>query len=74
MTRPTAEILVILFGVTICAVLLVTVVTLLTVEVVNPGANVSDAVRAVTDMVNTMLGLVVGFLAGRAGRPTQQGH
>jgi hypothetical protein len=70
--RPTPELLVIMFAATICAVLLVTALTVLVLEAVRPDADTSDTARAIGDLMNTMLGLVVGFLAGRAhrnGRP-----
>ena len=57
---------------TVCFAVLATGGTLIVVEILNPGADTSLASRQVTDVINTLIGLLAGFLAGRTDANAQE--
>jgi len=63
--RSTGDILVLLIAFTITTIL--TGVTTATIAYVflNPGELVEGPVRLITDMMNTLIGLLAGFMVGR---------
>jgi hypothetical protein len=57
---------------TVCSVVLGTVVTLIISEIFSPDTDTSGAARQVADIINTLIGLMAGFLAGRTDYTIQQ--
>ena len=65
--RSTAEILVLAVTFTVCIGLVVSGVTLLIFEFMHPDADTSTAFQLLAGVINTLIGLIAGFLAGKAG-------
>jgi hypothetical protein len=63
--RSTGDLLVLLVAGTVCFMVLATGATIMVIEIVNPESDTTSAVRQVTGIVNTLIGLLAGFLAGR---------
>jgi hypothetical protein len=62
--RATGEILIIMVGVTVCAyVFLSMLITIILAFFTD--RDLSDAVRNISDIINTLIGLLAGYLAGR---------
>lgn len=62
--RTTAEILVLTITFTICLGLAVSGVSGIIYVFLNPGSEVLNVARLIAGVVNTMIGLLAGFLAG----------
>lgn len=68
--RTTAELVILTFAVTACAALVLATLGIGLAAALHPGSvNLADSVRTLADLVATMVGAVLGFLAGasRAG-------
>jgi len=63
--RSTGDILVLLIAGTVCFMVLATGGTIAIVEITSPSSDTTAAIRAVTGIINTLIGLLAGFLAGR---------
>jgi hypothetical protein len=63
--RSTTDVLILLIATTICLSVLAAGATVAVVEVVHPESDTSQAVGAISDVINTLIGLLAGFLAGR---------
>lgn len=63
--RSTGEMLVLMVGLTVCGFVVVSSTVLLWIFFKRPEADVSTALRNIGDIINTMIGLLAGFLAGR---------
>lgn len=63
--RSTGDLLVLLIASTICFTVLATGFTIGLLAVIRPETDTSNAGRVITDIINTLLGLLSGFLAGR---------
>jgi hypothetical protein len=63
--RSTGDILVLMVAGTVCVSVMLTGATITVVEVFHPSTDTSGAVRAVSGIINTLIGLLAGFLAGR---------
>jgi hypothetical protein len=63
--RETREVVLIVFAVTIAAVVVSAVVGLLAIELVHPETDTYNALNAVWNVAALMLGAVVGYLFGR---------
>lgn len=50
---------------TVCAVILITVLAVVIVKFFHPETSTDIAVRTIAGILNTMIGLLAGFLAGR---------
>ena len=50
---------------TVCFAIIGTICTVVVIEIVRPSTDTSQAVRQVTGIINTLIGLLAGFLAGR---------
>jgi len=70
--RPTTDLLILLIATTICFSVVAAGATIGIVKVVNPDADVSQGVSAISDVVTTLIGLLAGFLAGRTDSAQQQ--
>ena len=53
---------------TICSSVLLAGATVGIVKAFHPGTDVSAGLNALTDIINTLVGLLAGFLAGRTDR------
>jgi hypothetical protein len=63
--RSTTDALLLLFALTICFVIVGTTITIGVVEIRDPATDTTKAGAAVGGVINTLLGLLAGFLAGR---------
>lgn len=63
--RSTGDLLVLMIASTVCAVILITVLAVVIVKFFHPETSTDIAVRTVAGILNTMIGLLAGFLAGR---------
>jgi hypothetical protein len=67
--RPVRDLVVLIMVVTVSAVLLVSVVGLVTIQLFRPETDSSAVAGALGHVVQILVGAVLGFLAGRgAGR------
>ena len=64
LNRPTGEILVLLIAVTICGGVGITGVAMIVFLFLNPTADIKAAGDLIAGVVNTLIGLLAGFLAG----------
>jgi hypothetical protein len=76
--RSTGELLVLLVAGTVCASVLLGGGTVAIVKIVHPEADVTQATSIIADVINTLIGLLAGFLAGKTdlsvrpeGRPSE---
>ena len=65
--RSTADMLVLFIAGTICVAILIATVGVFLLQAYKPNANLTGLVGNLNDVINTMLGLMAGFLAGRQG-------
>jgi len=65
--RPTDEVLILLMAATICFAIIATGTGLFIVAIVDPERDLTRAFQAVATVLNTLLGLVLGYLIGRRG-------
>lgn len=63
--RPTADLIVLGLAALIGAVLLVVVVAIAVDMIAHPNADLGPAVGRVGELLTTLLGVVIGYLAGR---------
>jgi hypothetical protein len=65
--RSTGDLLVMMIAGTVCFVLIGTTLTILVVEIATKGnQDTATAAAGIGDVINTMIGLLAGFLAGRS--------
>jgi len=64
--RETTDLLVLLVGGTVCFVIVGLMLSLIISEIARPEHDTSAAASAIGDVINTMVGLLAGFLAGRS--------
>jgi len=62
--RPTGELMVLLIAATICTYILATMVVLL-ILAITTDRDLSNPARNIADIINTLIGLLAGYLAGR---------
>lgn len=63
--RSTGDILVLLIAFTIVTVLVGVTASTVTYVFLNPGQMVEGPARLIADMMNTLIGLLAGFMVGR---------
>lgn len=63
--RTTGDILVLIVAGTICVAILATGAAVAFLAFVQPERNLSNVMNMIGDIINTMIGLLAGFLAGR---------
>jgi len=63
--RPTSEVIVLMLAGAVAIVLVVAVVLVAVLELAQPGVDTSHAVAGLTSMTTVLMGVVVGFVAGR---------
>jgi len=66
MKRSTIDIVVILLTGTIGGTVLLTIIGLFVIRVLHPEADISRGAEAVSNIVTTIVGALVGFIGGRA--------
>jgi cytochrome bd-type quinol oxidase subunit 2 len=62
--RPTGEILIILVGVTVCGYVVLQGIIILALAFFT-DRDLTEAARNIADIINTLIGLLAGYLAGR---------
>ena len=63
--RSTGEIMVMMVAATVCGSVVVGMGAIIIVSIINPDFDEGEAARQVSDLLNTLVGLLAGFLAGR---------
>lgn len=63
--RSTTDLLILMIAATICFSVISAGATIGIIEIWNPEKDTTKAVGAVSDVINTLIGLLAGFLAGR---------
>lgn len=63
--RTTGDILVLLVAGTVCLSVLLSLGTITVVKIINPDADTSQAAGIIADIINTLIGLLAGFMAGK---------
>jgi hypothetical protein len=70
--KSTGDQLVLMVAGTVCFMVLATGAAIIIIELVHPSSDTTAAVRQVTGIVNTLIGLLAGFLAGRTDLTTSE--
>jgi hypothetical protein len=63
--RSTTDILILMIAMTICFAVLAAGAAIAAIEFKDPGTDTSQAQGTIGDVINTLIGLLAGFLAGR---------
>ena len=63
--RPLADQIILWFAATVCVGLLVVAVGVVAVQLVRPDEDISAAAEGVGSLLHVLLGVLLGFLAGR---------
>ena len=64
--RDTGDLMVLMVAGTICGTVLFTVAASFVFKIINPEQDINKTFVLVADILNTLIGLLAGFLAGRA--------
>lgn len=72
--RSTGDLLVLMIAGTICITVLAAGASLTIVAIVQPERDITDTVGALANVINVLVGLLAGFLAGRRQRTNGNGH
>ena len=67
--RPTSEVLIIAITFTVCGYIIVNAVLIVIVGLFTER-DLAGPARNLADIINTLIGLLAGYLAGRSGMPT----
>jgi hypothetical protein len=70
--RPTTDILILMIAGTICVSVLAAGATVAIAKIFAPDTDVGIATNIISDTINTLIGLLAGFLAGRTDATQQQ--
>jgi len=65
--RSTGDLLVLMVTATVCVAILASGVTIVVVEITRPETDTADGLKTITGIINTLIGLLAGFLAGKTG-------
>lgn len=63
--KPTGDLMVLMIATTVCSSVFVGGAALVVLAVVRPDLDTSNFARNIADLLNTLIGLLAGFLAGR---------
>lgn len=69
--RSTSDILVLMIAITVCASVIASGVIISIIMIKDPHADLTVWISRITGTVNTMVGLLAGFLAGKQSRETE---
>jgi hypothetical protein len=64
--RSTGDLLVLLVAGTVCFTVLGSAAAIILAEALRPEGDTASAAASVSDVINTLIGLLAGFLAGRS--------
>lgn len=64
-SRSTTDLLILMIAGTICFAVLAAGATIGIIEIMDSGSDTSTAYKSLQDVINTLIGLLAGFLAGR---------
>jgi K+-sensing histidine kinase KdpD len=70
--RSVADLVVLAITATVCAAVLATIIAVAIIEVVDPETDTTATVGRLSDVINTLIGLMAGFVAGRTNRVQEQ--
>ena len=65
--RSTGDILVLLVAGTVCFTVVTSGATIVIIEIFHPSTDTEAGLRTITGIINTLIGLLAGFLAGKTG-------
>jgi len=71
--RNTGDILVLMIAFTVCGYIIVISAVLIVNAFINPNEEQTGAARNIADIINTLIGLLAGYLAGRSGFKSKDG-
>lgn len=63
--KPTGDLMVLMIATTVCSSVFIGGAALVTLAIVRPDLDTSNFARNIADLLNTLIGLLAGFLAGR---------
>ena len=66
--RSVGDILVLVLSFTVCGMVVFAGIAVLILVLTRPGVDVAPVARGIGDVINTMIGLLAGFLAGRTDK------
>ena len=66
--RSTADLMVLIIATTICVAILLALIGVFTLQLAEPKVDLTHLVGNLNDVINTMIGLMAGYLAGRTER------
>jgi predicted MFS family arabinose efflux permease len=69
-SRPTLDVVVVLFTITVALVLTVEVTTVLILEVLDSATDTESLVSVIDNQIGVILGALLGLIAGQASRPS----
>lgn len=65
LSRPTGDLLTLLIAFTICFCVLAAGATVALVELIHPESDTNQVIGLISDVINTLIGLLAGVLIGR---------
>ena len=71
--RSTSDTLVLIVATTICVAILIAVVGVFLLTAFKPKTDLGGLIGNLGDVINTMIGLMAGFLAGKSGGRRRRG-
>jgi hypothetical protein len=63
--RTTGDLLILIISLTVCGTVLLGMLVLGTIAVIQPGTDTTAGAAAIVGVINVLIGLLAGFLAGR---------
>ena len=70
--RSTGDLLVLMVAGTVCFTVITSGATVVVIEVFHPSTDTEAALRTITGIINTLIGLLAGFLAGKTGTALEE--
>lgn len=65
MKRSLGDTLILMLAATICFIIIISVIGVIIIESTSPETNTSNAVSQIGHIINTLIGVLAGFLAGK---------
>jgi 4-hydroxybenzoate polyprenyltransferase len=69
--RSTADVVVIILAMVVPIVIVMAIIAVFITEFFHPDAKTSNVIDAISSIVSTVTGAVLGYLAGRKNTPTE---